>query len=173
MSHGLRAPLNGNINLVESAVNSGQTPEKVKEGLLIPALRSSKFLLHIINDILDMSQINEKKLWLVFQSENLKETFRKIYLLKLSDVFLNLIAWSNCFEINLSEIFFNTSWKKVEIFEKSLDLKSSEFFYHKNPKILHTQFMGLAGTKSDINKIIGVVFWWFDIHTSIIHMQYF
>jgi len=76
VSHELRAPLNGNINLVESAINSPKIPEKIKEALLIPALRSSKFLLHIINDILDMSQIKEKKLRLVFQPGNLIETLK-------------------------------------------------------------------------------------------------
>ena len=74
VSHELRAPLNGNINLVESAVNSPKVPDQIKEDLLVPALRSSKFLLHIINDILDMSQIKEKKLRLVFQSGDIKET---------------------------------------------------------------------------------------------------
>ncbi len=76
VSHELRAPLNGNINLVESAINSPKIPESLKETLLIPALRSSKFLLHMINDILDMSQIKEKKLRLVFQSDNLKQTLK-------------------------------------------------------------------------------------------------
>jgi len=76
VSHELRAPLNGNINLVESAVNSKEIPESVKETLLIPSLRSSKFLLHIINDILDMSQIKEKKLRLVFQAGDLLETIK-------------------------------------------------------------------------------------------------
>jgi len=76
VSHELRAPLNGNINLVETAVNSPHIPESIKESLLTPALRSSKFLLHIINDILDMAQINEKKLRLVFQSDNIKETLK-------------------------------------------------------------------------------------------------
>ena len=76
VSHELRAPLNGNINLVETAVNSSAIPETIKETLLIPALRSSKFLLHMINDILDMSQINEKKLRLVFQSGDLKDTLK-------------------------------------------------------------------------------------------------
>jgi len=59
VSHELRAPLNGNINLVESAVNSPKISDCLKESLLIPALRSSQFLLHIVNDILDMSQIKE------------------------------------------------------------------------------------------------------------------
>jgi len=76
VSHELRAPLNGNINLVETALNSPKIPETVKESLLVPALRSSKFLLHIINDILDMSQIKEKKLRLAFSSESLEDTLK-------------------------------------------------------------------------------------------------
>jgi len=76
VSHELRAPLNGNINLVESAVDSLEIPDDIKESLLVPALRSSKFLLHLINDILDMSQIKEKKLRLIFESGDLKETLK-------------------------------------------------------------------------------------------------
>jgi len=67
----LRAPLNGNINLVEGAISSPEIPECIKETLLIPALQSSKFLLHIINDI---SQIKDKKLRLVVEYGGLKET---------------------------------------------------------------------------------------------------
>jgi len=60
VSHELRAPLNGNINLVQGAIHSSKIPNEIKESWLIPALRSSKFLLHLINDILDMSQIREE-----------------------------------------------------------------------------------------------------------------
>jgi len=76
VSHELRAPLNGNINLVESAVCSQKIPQDINEKLLIPALRSSKFLLHLINDILDMTQIKEKKLRLVFENQSLEETLK-------------------------------------------------------------------------------------------------
>ncbi len=76
VSHELRAPLNGNINLVEAAISSPTISDDTKENLLIPALRSSKFLLHIINDILDMSQIKQQKLRLVVRSEDIKETLQ-------------------------------------------------------------------------------------------------
>ena len=74
VSHELRAPLNGNINLVESAIQNTSVPANVKERLLTPALRSSKFLLHLINDILDMSQIKAQKLRLIFKPGKLQET---------------------------------------------------------------------------------------------------
>jgi len=76
VSHELRAPLNGNINLVESAIADKGVPQDIKERLLTPAVRSSKFLLHLINDILDMSQIKAQKLRLIFKSEKLLETLK-------------------------------------------------------------------------------------------------
>jgi len=74
VSHELRAPLNGNINLVESAIQAVGVADNVKERLLTPALRSSKFLLHLINDILDMSQIKAQKLRLIFKTVRLEQT---------------------------------------------------------------------------------------------------
>jgi len=76
VSHELRTPLNGNINLVESALHDKSVPEKVKERLLAPVLRSSKFLLHLINDIRDMSQIKAQKMRLIFKNSNLHETLK-------------------------------------------------------------------------------------------------
>ena len=74
VSHELRTPLNGNINLVEAAIRAPDTPDNIKDLLLTPALQSSKFLLHLINDILDMSQIKVQKLRLAFQPASLRET---------------------------------------------------------------------------------------------------
>ena len=76
VSHELRAPLNGNINLVESAIQNISVPDNIKERLLTPALRSSKFLLHLINDILDMSQIKAHKLRLTFKPGKLADTLQ-------------------------------------------------------------------------------------------------
>jgi len=63
---------------VESAIQNLSVPDNVKEKLLAPALRSSKFLLHLINDILDMSQIKAQKLRLIFKSSSLYETLKDI-----------------------------------------------------------------------------------------------
>jgi len=76
VSHELRTPLNGSINLVESAIRAKEIPETIKEQLLNPALRSCKFLTHLINDILDMSQIKAHKLRLAYQEANIKETLK-------------------------------------------------------------------------------------------------
>ena len=49
VSHELRAPLNGNISILEATVHSKEVPDNIKEQRIIPALRSSKYLLHLIN----------------------------------------------------------------------------------------------------------------------------
>jgi len=74
VSHELRTPLNGNINLIEASIRSPDVPPHIIESLLTPALRSGKLLLHLINDILDMSQIKAQKLRLVFQFADIRET---------------------------------------------------------------------------------------------------
>lgn len=57
VSHELRTPLNGNINFVQTAVDDPHVPERIKDKLLVPAIKSAKYLLTLINDILDFSQI--------------------------------------------------------------------------------------------------------------------
>lgn len=67
VSHELRTPINSNINLVYEALKSSEIPDHVKCDLLDPAYKSGKLLLHIVNDILDLSQIKACKLRLVSQ----------------------------------------------------------------------------------------------------------
>jgi len=74
-SHELRTPLNGTLAFIEQAMeeSTGVTLE-VKEKLLKPALISGKFLLSIVNDILDYSQIILNKLKLDIQPKSLVQT---------------------------------------------------------------------------------------------------
>jgi len=74
VSHELRTPLNGSINLLEASLCSDTIDTQTKQDFLMPALNSSKFLLHLINDILDMSQIKAEKLRLTFQRIDPRET---------------------------------------------------------------------------------------------------
>lgn len=60
VSHELRTPLNGTINFIESSLS--MVSDEIKSSFLVPAIRSSKYLLTIINDILDFSQIGQKTL---------------------------------------------------------------------------------------------------------------
>jgi signal transduction histidine kinase len=73
VSHELRTPLNGNMNLVDCAIQDPSTPQKIKDKFLIPAVRSGKLLMHIINDILDYSQMQANSLKLVFTENNLRK----------------------------------------------------------------------------------------------------
>ena len=70
MSHDMRTPMNGIINLTELALLEPLS-DKVRE-YLDKSLLSSKFLLGLINDILDMSRIESGKM--VLSRENLTRT---------------------------------------------------------------------------------------------------
>lgn len=79
VSHDLRAPINGSVNLIESSIEHESVPEFIKEQFLIPAQRSCKFLLHLVNDILDFSQINAQKLRMNFEASSLIETIKNCH----------------------------------------------------------------------------------------------
>ena len=70
MSHDMRTPMNGIINLTELALLE-PVSERVHD-YLEKSLLSSKFLLGLINDILDMSRIESGKM--VLSRENLTRT---------------------------------------------------------------------------------------------------
>ena len=68
MSHEIRTPMNGIIGMTEIALKDGQTQEKQKD-CLQKILRSSNYLLGLLNDILDMSKIENGKMKLM-ETEN-------------------------------------------------------------------------------------------------------
>ena len=59
MSHDIRTPMNAIMNMTRFLMESVDEPEKQTE-YLKTILDSSGHLLHIINDILDMSRIDRK-----------------------------------------------------------------------------------------------------------------
>ena len=77
VSHELRTPLNGSINFIEQTLNDHTIPNQAKEKWLIPALRSNRLLLSLVNDILDFSQMHAGKLRLVFEPRNIVETAKE------------------------------------------------------------------------------------------------
>ena len=63
VSHELRTPLNGNLNYLETLLETnGIVSEYVKEAYIKPALACSKLLYYQINDIIDFTSINESEL---------------------------------------------------------------------------------------------------------------
>ena len=80
ISHELRTPLNGSLAFLESAVNSQEDSSiSLKDAYLVPALRSSRLLLHIINDILDYSQLGSSTIKLAIQEFSIVQTIQECY----------------------------------------------------------------------------------------------
>jgi signal transduction histidine kinase len=113
VSHELRTPLNGTLNFIESAIMSEEIPNSMKEAYLLPAIRSGKLLMHIINDILDYSQINAGKLRLVNTEKLLKETFdESLQLIQLQAAKKGIEVYINYDEQNLP-VKFSTDHNRL------------------------------------------------------------
>jgi len=79
VSHDMKAPLNGSLALIESARDDDTVPKQVKEQYLMPAYESCRFLLHLINDILDFAQIKAQKLRMYFEEGSLIKTVKSCF----------------------------------------------------------------------------------------------
>lgn len=77
MSHDIRTPMNGIVGMTAIATANIDDPVKVKECLGKITL-SSKHLLGLINDVLDMSKIESGKLSLNMNQISLRETMESI-----------------------------------------------------------------------------------------------
>ena len=77
VSHELRTPLNGSINFIEQTITENTVSNTVKDKWLIPALRSNRLLLSLVNDILDFSQMHAGKLRLVFETKSVVDTAKE------------------------------------------------------------------------------------------------
>ena len=91
VSHELRTPLNGSINFIEESLTDTTIPSSTKDKWLIPALRSNRLLLSLVNDILDFSQMHAGKLRLVFEPRSIVDTAKEcIELVEIQSVKKNL-----------------------------------------------------------------------------------
>lgn len=77
MSHDIRTPMNAIVGLAEVAVESSEDPSLVEDCLRKIRL-SSKHLLGLINDVLDMSKIESGKLTLNEGAVSLRETAENV-----------------------------------------------------------------------------------------------
>ena len=165
VSHELRTPLNGSINLVESALMSKEIPETIKEQLLTPAFRSCKYLLHLINDILDMSQIKAHKLRLVYQEASLKESLTNAIQLvslqakrkglKLEVDFYPSVPERFCTDhVRLSQIILNLVNNSIKFTQEGfvkVIVKSSQ--KHSNCLKITVDDSGMGMSKNDVGKL--------------------
>jgi signal transduction histidine kinase len=76
VSHDLRTPLNGSLAMMELAIEA-ETKEKAKKYIKL-AIKSSKGLLMLVNDLLDFSQFINGKLRLVFENINLRSLVKDV-----------------------------------------------------------------------------------------------
>lgn len=74
MSHELRTPLNNILGSLDSSLKDPQTSIHVRDSYILPAFRSSKFLLSIIDDLLDYSKFQLNKLDIRHESFKVVET---------------------------------------------------------------------------------------------------
>lgn len=99
MSHEIRTPMNAIVGLTEIATHYEKEPERIDE-YLGKIQVSSKVLLNIINDVLDMSAIESDKIKIGYTVFNLRELLTSI----------STIYYSQCkqkgirFEMNTAEI---------------------------------------------------------------------
>lgn len=77
LSHDIRTPMNAIMGFTSLALKNQDNPEKVHE-FLSKSLTSSKHLLNLIDDILDMSRIESGKLQLQEAAVGLKEILKEI-----------------------------------------------------------------------------------------------
>jgi len=75
-SHELRTPLNGMLGLLNIAKT--MIPDQEANSYLDACKNSGTFLLNLVNSILDMSQIQNKKLKLVYTKANIQDLLVEI-----------------------------------------------------------------------------------------------
>jgi len=73
-SHELRTPLHSNMGLLEQGLLCADVTKEMREEIIEPALASAKLLLHVINDILDYSQLLNGNFQLNIQPESITKT---------------------------------------------------------------------------------------------------
>ncbi len=116
MSHEIRTPLNGIIGLNHLMQQNTQNPEKLTE-YLKKSDSTAKYLLSLVNDILDMSKLQSDKILLVlkpFSVNNLISTTESLMRSRMEDKGINFLVETNIIcsgligdEIRIEQILVN------------------------------------------------------------------
>eukprot|EP01017_Pseudomicrothorax_dubius_P024406 TRINITY_DN2593_c0_g1_i1.p1 TRINITY_DN2593_c0_g1~~TRINITY_DN2593_c0_g1_i1.p1 ORF type:complete len:823 (+),score=118.23 TRINITY_DN2593_c0_g1_i1:61-2529(+) len=78
VAHELRSPLSGMIGLLSSALRDVRPEESFHKDVLDPAMRAAKHLLFLVNDLVDFSQFEHKKLRIVPVEFNIRQKLDEI-----------------------------------------------------------------------------------------------
>lgn len=117
MSHDIRTPMNGIVGMTAIALSNVEDPVRVRDCLKKIGL-SSRHLLGLINDVLDMSKIESGKLSLNIDALSLRETMESIVNIvqpqirergQHFDIFIRDIQAENvyCDSVRLNQILLN------------------------------------------------------------------
>lgn len=117
MSHDIRTPMNAIVGMTEIALKNKNDMERVEDCLRKVKL-SSKHLLGLINDVLDMSKIESGKLNLNITQISLRETMDDIVNImqpqvrarnQFFDIFIDKIQWEDvyCDSVRLNQVLLN------------------------------------------------------------------
>ena len=100
ISHQIRTPLNGNLSCLQATLSDSRVPKVIKDCLIDPALKSSKLLLHVVNDILDFSHIQTGEFQLSLETKNICDTFMGAFKLLEKAIKLKRLEYIFDFDLN-------------------------------------------------------------------------
>ncbi len=167
MSHEIRTPMNGIIGMTEIARQNSGNPEKVEDCLKKVSL-SSKHLLSLINDVLDMSKIESGKIQLKKELFNLRlflENIENIYRIQAEEngIDFNISLFGNIDEfiegdsLRLNQILTNLLSNAYKFTPKggSVVLDVSELKHEANTVLLRfsVKDTGMGIKKENLEKI--------------------
>lgn len=114
VSHELRTPLNGSTNFIERVYEDDRVPQELKNVFLLPAIRSNRLLMSLINDILDMSQLKADRLRLNFEvNDILSDIQEALQLVEIQAKFKKLRLLCDC-PAYFTEYDFCTDHQRVK-----------------------------------------------------------
>ena len=97
VSHELRTPLNCQMTLLHTAERDPEVPKNVYEKYIQPSLKSSNYLLHLVNGILDYTQMTlNKQPTIIFENSRIAEVIDDVIdLLKMKADIRNVKLYSS------------------------------------------------------------------------------
>lgn len=145
MSHDIRTPMNAIMGMTEIAINRTDDREQVKI-YLNKINMSSKYLLGLINDILDMSKIESGKLELIPAQVSLREVLDEVVA-----IIQPLIKAKNQkFEIQLEDVDYENIWcDGVRINQVMLNILSNATKYTNDEGLINLHIREEESPKGD------------------------